>query len=135
MDKTITHADQRIIVLKMLLEVMHVFCGAYFKERKLAACADDLTLVAAIFVGQAEGRPLNASKLANQAGMARPTTIRKLARLQSVGMVERQGRGFVLCTEVTNQESVLMAAVTCRKIVVSAAEKLSKLDTKNIARR
>lgn len=130
MPGTIKNADKRVIVFKMLLELMHVICAAYFQKKRLAACADDIALLSAIFVGQAERRPLNPSKLSDLAGMARPTVIRKLERMELAGLVERYGNGgFRLRHEVTNEPSVLMAAAECRKIIVKGAARLSKLDT------
>lgn len=133
MPKNIKNVDQRAIVLKALLEVIRSFCGAYFEGRRVASCADDLVLCAAIFVGHSEGRPLNASKLAEYAGMARATVIRKAVNLEREGIIERVGQNFIMRPEVGNSELVMAAADKSKCVIIKAALQLSKLDTKAIA--
>ncbi len=128
MPPRITNAKQRVEILKMLLEVMRGFCSAYFNGSRFGSCAPDLILVGAIFVGQAEGRPMNATKLAAFAGMPRATVIRRLAVLIREGLVVRAGSGFVVPEALLNSDRVLAAASSARKHMASTSAKLSKMD-------
>ncbi|BAO20633.1 hypothetical protein [Pseudomonas phage PPpW-3] len=121
-----------------MLDIMRVYCSTYFPERHFGTCANDLLLCAAVLVGQAEGRPLNASKLADFVGIPRPSVIRKMAAFESIGLVKRCGGTFTLDGEVVNGRDAMEAIRFSTHTIVSAAEKLakvSKMDTKAIAAR
>lgn len=128
MGANITNAKQRVEILKMLLEVMRGFCLAYFNGSRFGSCAPDLILVGAIFVGQAEDRPMNATKLADFAGMPRPTVIRRLAVLIREGVVLRDGDSFQVCEAILNSDPVVSAGAAARKQIVKTAGRLSRLD-------
>lgn len=67
------------------------------QAERFGAEAQDLLLVCGVCVGQAEGRPLTAHKLAQLAGQARPSVVRRLAALEAAGLVRRVDSGaFVL---------------------------------------
>lgn len=133
MPRTIKNAEQRVAMMKMMLEIMRGFCLAYFKGSRFGSCASDLVLLGAIFVGQAEGRPMNASKLADFAGMPRPTVIRRLAVLIRDGVVARVPNGFEVCTALVNSPAVVAATVAARKQIAHTSTKLSKLDATRVA--
>ncbi|WP_223855288.1 helix-turn-helix domain-containing protein [Ralstonia solanacearum] len=63
------------------------------KERRFGARAADLLILIGVMIGEAEGRPLGAFKLAELVGVPRPTVIRRLARMARAGLVQRDGRG------------------------------------------
>ena len=125
--------DQRAVLLKMLLEIFRAYCAAYFKGDHFGSRARDLMLCASVLIGQVEGRPMNASKLADFAGLPRPTTIRRLAMLQRLGLVERRGQFFFLSDEIVDSPEVLRAFMESRRHVISAAAKLSRMDSGPIA--
>lgn len=87
MTQKIHNASQRALVARALLDALRAFGAAYLGHKRFGARADELVLLAAVFVGQAEGRPMNASKLADYAGMPRPTVIRKLQALARRGVL------------------------------------------------
>lgn len=133
MSKTIKHADQRVVIMKMHLEIMRLCCRAYFNGSRFGSCASDMALLGAILVGQAEGRPMNASKLSAFAEIPRPTVIRRLSVLISKGIVERNGDAFEIQPAVINSDQVTLAAAGAKKVIVDAASKLSRMDTLAIA--
>lgn len=77
----------RVTVLRLLLDVARILSAGVLGKDRQATHADELLLVAAVFIGQAEGKPMKAAKLATYAGMPRPTAIRKLKAFQARGMV------------------------------------------------
>lgn len=133
MPKGIKNAEPRKVVLKMAIDLMVSLCKAYFEDEKPADRTNDVLICAALVVGQAEGHPLNASKVADWVAMARPTVIRRLASLEKRGIVERKGRAFKVRQEVVNSEQVLAAGIQARALIMNTACKLSKLDSKAIA--
>jgi DNA-binding transcriptional ArsR family regulator len=95
-----------------------------------ASQVETLLLLWSIYVGQYEGRPLSASKLALYTGMPRPTIMRKLAPLMALGKVERKRRGYCLCETWLKDPYLgeLIGQVLAILRVVGA--KLTILDTK-----
>lgn len=133
MPKTILLVNQRLVILKMLLDIMRVYCSAHFNGKHFGSCANDFLLCAAVLVGQAEGHPLNASKLSAFTGIPRPTVIRKMAAFERAGRVVRNGGTFALRTEAINSREAQEAVRFSTNAIVIAAGKLSKLDTKGVA--
>lgn len=122
MTQKIHNASQRALVARALLDALRAFGAAYLGHKRFGARADELVLLAAVFVGQAEGRPMNASKLADYAGMPRPNVIRKLQALARRGVLERIDSGlYALPACVVNGAAVLRAADASRKRIRSAA--------------
>jgi hypothetical protein len=93
--------------------------------KRFGSCADELVLIAAVLIGQAEGKPMNASKLATYAGIPRTTVIRKLQALARRGVLERIDSGlYALPDRVVNSAPVLRAADASRKRIRRAAAAL-----------
>lgn len=135
MPRAIKNGEHRKVVLKMTIDIAVAFCKAYFDGNRPADHLNDMLICAALIVGQVEGHPLNASKVADWVAMARPTVIRRLAALEKRGIVQRTGLTFKVREEVANSERVLAVGVEARSLIMSAAAQLSKLDSKAIARR
>lgn len=128
--KQVTEA---VLTIKCVIEVFREYCRGGSHSRRFGASADQVLLVGAVFVGQAEGRPMNASKLSEYVGMPRATVIRKLGSLSRRGVIERDGGGYVLSKETLLNERSKDAMVRARKCLVDTAAKLSRLDTLAIA--
>ncbi len=63
--------------------------------------AEDLLVLCGLCVGQAEGRPMTAFKLAQYVGQARSSVVRRLDRLEAAGLVRRvRPGGWVLTDEL-----------------------------------
>lgn len=129
----IEDSERRIVVMKMVMEVMRCFTAAYLGETRFGASCSDLLLCSAIVIGQSEGRPMNASKLAEFAGIPRSSVIRRLAELEKAGLLEKAGNVYRVRPEVPNRPRVKAASVEARKLVIAAAAKLSKMDSSTIA--
>ncbi|WP_155755013.1 helix-turn-helix domain-containing protein [Burkholderia pseudomultivorans] len=122
MTQKIHKARQRALLARTMLDTLREFCAAYLSRKRFGSRADELVLLAAVFVGQAEGRPMNASKLAAYAGIPRPTVIRKLQALARRGVLERIDGGlYALPARVVNSAAVLRAADASRKRIRRAA--------------
>jgi predicted Rossmann fold nucleotide-binding protein DprA/Smf involved in DNA uptake len=87
---------QRVQVARSMLDAMRRFSVGLVPPDRFGADANDLALFAGLLIGTAEGRPMNATKLAHYVGIPRPSVIRKLDALTRRGLVERTGGGFVL---------------------------------------
>lgn len=135
MPRSLKNAEQRGIVMKMTIEIVVTFCKAYFDGERPADRVNDMLICGALVVGQAEGHPLNASKVSEWTTMARPTVIRRLAVLEKKGFVQRHGNVFKVRDDRVNKDAIDTAGSTARALIMSAAAQLSKLDSKGVDRR
>ena len=108
----IHHARERSIVATVMLDVRRAFGAAYLKRKRFGSSADELLLLAAVFVGQAEGRPMATAKVAEYAGVARPSAIRQR------GLMEKSGP---IPDHVVNSAAVMKAATASRKRIRRSA--------------
>lgn len=129
MPKTIKNAERRRVVLQLTIDIVVSLCKAYFDGKRPGESMPDALICAALVIGQAEGRPLNASKLAEFLGMARPTVIRRLSKLESEGKVERRGLMFVVRREVANSDRVISANLKASRMIARAGMILSNMDS------
>jgi DNA-binding MarR family transcriptional regulator len=87
-----------------------------------------IVLAMAVFVGQYEGRPFTAHKLAQYLRMPRPTVTRKLDKMVKDGVLERQGSYYTVRDERLDQGEVLGMIRELAQIIYSACRFLPNLD-------
>jgi DNA-binding transcriptional ArsR family regulator len=127
-------AKQRLVLAKLLLRMVQFVTSVYMDEQMFGSQADDALLLVAVYVGQAEHRPMTASKLAEYVGMPRPTVVRKLREMQQCGLVTIDERGAASCTiERLNSPEMVAAIQAAVHAVEKAAVDLSKMDRNPIA--
>lgn len=113
-----------------MIDMMRGAYTAYFDDDNLASNSDLLLLCMAVGVGQMEGKPMSALKLAQYIGMPRPTAMRKLAELQALGLIQRPTRSkytFGILETPSPVHARVIAALDRR--VRDASTELSRLDT------
>jgi DNA-binding IclR family transcriptional regulator len=79
--------------------------------------------------GDIEGKPFSVAKIAADMRVPRTTVIRRLSRLQSWGLVDRQGRYYYLREKTLNSLIGMQSYQQVRRILREATEELSVLDT------
>lgn len=83
--------------LRALLNTMRSLSMRFLVQRRFGTHAADVLLLGAVYIGQVEGKPMTAHKLAQYAGMPRGTAVRRLQRLEAMGLVRREdGGGWTL---------------------------------------
>lgn len=129
----ITHLQERLILSRAIIDLIKV-SSAYRADRNhFGANPGELLVAYSTLLGTLEGHPMNASKIAEAAGVARTTAKRHLRALEEIGLVERQGSQFVLSEAVLNSPAITDMVATLSTIISTAAVALSRLDTKAIA--
>lgn len=88
----------------------------------------DLLICVALFVGQAEGRPMSAAKVAVYIGIPRGTVARRLAGLVRDGLVERNSHGYTVHLHHLNKPAAIDAHRKHRKLIKTAANRLLTMD-------
>jgi hypothetical protein len=127
---------ERAIVYRMVIEIVQSFDAAFKQYHgrgsSLGSSLETYLIVAAVLIGEAENRLFTAHKLSSYLGLARGTVQRKLDHLETVGAVERIGAKYRL-GDVCAKEAGHVDGMT--NVVVTAATKLSKLDTRPLGGR
>jgi hypothetical protein len=120
---------QRAVVMSALLEMMRALALGYHGTPYFGRNADAVILRAAVFIGQAEGRRMNVSKLAEYCGIPRATAIRKLSAMAKQGILHK-GPDGVYCVPIAlaNSPDVLQMSRQMRAIIARAHEQLSKMN-------
>lgn len=134
MPARIKHRQQRLIIARAVMDILRIISSRYLGRERFGAHADEAVLCVAVYVGQAEARPMSAAKLAEFCGIPRPTAIRKLQQLADVGMVERLADGaYILPLGALNSNEVLAAYDATVRIFHDTSQALSKMDSKPVA--
>ncbi|QPB08652.1 helix-turn-helix domain-containing transcriptional regulator [Burkholderia phage Mica] len=125
-----------VIVSRLVLALVKKISCDLLHDDRFGTRADDVVLCCAIFIGLGENKPMTASKLAEYAGMPRPTVIRKLRELESAGLVRQlSNKRVILVGDMVGTEAARVATDVFTQIINSAAKNLSKLDSAAIAGR
>jgi hypothetical protein len=122
---------ERVTLYQMVIDIVRRFDEAYraFHGRgsSLGSSLESYLIVAAVLIGEAEKRLFSAHKLSGYLGLARGTVQRKLDHLERVGAVQRVGAKYRLGDICAREAGHVSGMIN---IVVNAAAKLSKLDTR-----
>lgn len=121
---------QALIACQLLIELVRTSVRVFDDGENISQNYSDLLLTAAVYLGEAEGRPMSAGKLAIFIGMPRPTVLRHLADLEGRGHTYRDARGSwrIPANEMLWKKisSAVRQNVGC---IHRAAAALSKMDT------
>ena len=125
---------QHIEVLRLSMFLMRNIARAYFNNQaNFGAIAGDVMLCMAIYLGQAERKPLSAAKLAQYVGIPRPTVVRRLLALERQGYVERYNGYYILPADRVHTDECLANLDLSVRIIHKVSRNLSNLDIKPIA--
>lgn len=128
--RSIRNLQQRVLLTKMVIDTLRLYGAEYFKSDAFAMQLDDLMLFGAVFIGQAEGRPMNVSTLARYSGVPRPSAIRKLKSMVDAGKIVHDLDGsYCIPVARLNKPSALSVSAKVAAIVINTSRELSKLDT------
>jgi DNA-binding MarR family transcriptional regulator len=87
-----------------------------------------IVLALTVYIGQFEGRPFTAHKLAQYLRMPRPTVTRKLDKMVKDGVLERQGSYYTVRNEHLDHGEALGMMRELAQIIYSACRFLPNLD-------
>jgi DNA-binding transcriptional ArsR family regulator len=134
MPSRIKFVKYRLILARLVISLTRTASTEYVGTERVGSQADDVLLLAAVFIGQAEGKPMTAHKLSDFIGMPRPTVVRKLRELQTAGLVELDSESAAkLIVAKLNSPALIQATYDMSQAVHKAAAELSKLDREAIA--
>jgi hypothetical protein len=132
----IQNPHQRRITARTMLDLFRLWSATFLDSDRFGVKSGDLLILAAVLVGQLEGRPMNASKLSDYSGIPRPTVVRMLRTMGRRGMIERVDKnGFIASPSMMNTPQAIACAGKARALIVEMGGELSKLDSDAIAPR
>ena len=82
-----------------------------------------------IALGQFEQKPFSIAKITAYMRVPRTTVVRRLQRLQSWGLIQRQGRRYYVDDSALNSLLGLRSYRQIRRLIQKAADELTVLDT------
>jgi hypothetical protein len=128
-------AAQRALVARTVMDMMRSVCRAYFGDDAIGPHALDLVLGMAIMLGQAEGRPMSTSDIAQYTGTPRATVFRKLREFERRSMVKwaRVGSRRLVWLMQVNDPAVLRHVAWMLPFFSTQGAHLSKMDTEVLA--
>jgi predicted transcriptional regulator len=113
--------------LQMDAEVLRVLVELVRLKLPYGITRQTVLPFAAIVIGQAESRPMNAQKIAHYVGVPRTTVIRTLDRLVEVGAIVRRGTRYYVTPE--RLHVIASNVENTARVVIDAGAKLSKMAT------
>jgi DNA-binding transcriptional ArsR family regulator len=134
MPSRIKLAKQRRVIALLMLELLKLPTQMHLGTGNYGSKCDDVLLMCAILIGQIEKRPMTAGKLADYAGLPRPTVVRKLREFERAGMVEMVNGAAVGVIDHLNPNGIEDTIESLIRSIKRAAVELSKMDSTSIAR-
>lgn len=123
----IDHMAERLIITRLVLGINRAYARHYYPKDGLARSMELQSVGTAVFVGQAEGRPLTVSGIARFVELPRATVRRRLNDLGKLGYVVRKGRAYCWNPDAVNGPHEVALHKENVKRVKSAAKELAKL--------
>lgn len=88
--------DARYPLFKFALEASQLMMGEDRKSAGFAGGVLGMFVMSCVFVGHAEGKPMNATKIAHYLNAPRTTVLRKLKELLDAGVLVQRGTYYFL---------------------------------------
>jgi len=126
----IPRRSARLLIGQMLWDLLYDGWQLYFDELSFPDAVVALIILVALFLAEADGKPLTRYTLARKIGMPIETARKHVQRLLDRGIVTRNAK-FRLGLNVETMSAERSIAVSRRhqKLVIKTAAKLAKLGT------
>jgi CRP-like cAMP-binding protein len=123
-------ARQRLVLCRLMFDIMRNLHGAYAPASEpFGSRLETFFIGLCIALGQFERKPFSVAKIAAYMRVPRTTVVRRLTRLQSWGLVHRQGRHYYVDDDALNSLLGLRSYQQIRRLLEKAADELTILDT------
>jgi hypothetical protein len=134
MSKTaLNAAPQRLILCRLMFDIMRHLHGTYALDNEpFGARLETFFIGLGLAIGDIEGKPFSASKIALYMNTPRTRVRRRLARLQAWGLIERRGQHLYMKEERFNDLVAMLTHARVKLLVTKAARDMAVLDTKPI---
>jgi hypothetical protein len=128
--RKVENARQRLVLCRLMIDIMRTVHGAYAPASEpFGARLETFFVGLCIAVGDLDGKPFSVAKIAAYMRVPRTTVTRRLAQLQSWGLIDRRGRNYYLHEKTLNSLMGLRSYHQVRGVLSKAIEELTILDT------
>ena len=128
--RKLKNARQRLVLCRLTIDIMRTVHGAYAPATEpFGARLETFFIGLCVALGDIEGKPFSVAKIAAYMRVPRTTVMRRLNRLQSWGLIARQGRYYYAHEKALNSLIGMRSYQQVRRILSKAAEELTVLDT------
>ena len=128
--RKVRYARQRLVLCRLMVDIMRTLHGAYAPvSEPFGTRLETFFIGLCVAIGDIEGRPFSVAKIASYMRVPRTTVIRRLAQLQSWGLIDRRGRHYYLHEKTLNSLIGMRSYQQVRRILSEATKELSDLDT------
>jgi predicted transcriptional regulator len=130
MPHTIAHARQRLVIVRMLIDLMRIVHKHYAPpDEAFGSRIETLAVGCCVALGTLENKPFSVAKIAAYMHLPRDVVTRRLERLvQHWGVIERRGRYYYLRPEIANRPRALASYREVRRAIQRAVDELSISD-------
>jgi hypothetical protein len=112
-----------------MIDLMRTVHGAYAPvSEPFGARLETFFIGLCVAIGDIDGKPFSVAKIAAYMRVPRTTVIRRLARLQSWGLINRRGRYYHLHEKTLNSLIGMRSYQQVRRILSEATDELSGFD-------
>jgi hypothetical protein len=126
----IKKSRQRLVLCRLMIDLMRTVHGAYAPvSQPFGTRLETFFVALCIAMGDIDGKPFSVAKIAAYMRVPRTTVIRRLARLESWGLVDRRGRHYYLHEKTLNSLIGMRSYQQSRRILSKATQELTVLDT------
>jgi hypothetical protein len=121
---------ERLVLCRLMIDIMRSVHGAYAPVREpFGGRLETFFIGLCVALGQFEERPFSVAKVAAYMRMPRTTVIRRLDRLESWGLISRQGRHYYMQEKALNSLMGIRSYQHIRRLLEKATSELTVLDT------
>ena len=122
-------ARQRLIFCRLMIDVMRSVHTAYAPATESFGNRLETAFVGlCVVLGEIEGKPFSIAKLAAYMRMPRTKVMSRLNRLQSWGLVTKQGHRYYVEEKALNSLVGMRSYQQMRRILRTATDELAALD-------
>jgi hypothetical protein len=126
----IKNKRQRLVLCRLMIDLMRGVHTAYAPASEpFGTRLETFFIGLCVALGHMDGKPFSVAKIAAYVRVPRSTVIRRLDRLQSWGLIYRQGRRYYLHDKALNSFIGVRSYQTSRRLLSKATEELTILDT------
>ena len=127
---SIRSARQRLVLCRLMIDIMRSLHRAYAEATEpFGSCLETFFIGLCVALGQFEEKPFSVAKIAAYMRVPRTTVIRRLGRLQSWGLIHRQGDRYYVDQKALNSLLGVRSYQHIRRLLDKSARELSVLDT------
>ncbi len=125
----IRKARQRLVLCRLMIDIMRTVHGAYAPVNEpFGARLETFFIALCVAIGDIDGKPFSVAKIAAYMRVPRTTVIRRLARLQNWGLIDREGRQYYLREKTLNSLIGMRSYQQVRSVLNRATAELAVLD-------